>query len=114
MAAEPHVINSPATEDKDATLFLESKADSPLASEHSAEYREYLRLENEVYIGKAKKKLLRKVDIRVVLPLVVRGLSSKGGDLSVRQSLTLENFTVYSSSTSSDMLTDLTVSTEAG
>lgn len=66
MAAEPQPI-----EDKDAALFIEGNGESPSAKAYSAEYTEYLRLENEVYVGQAKKKLLRKVDIRVVLPLVV-------------------------------------------
>lgn len=69
MAAEPLSIK-----DKDAALFIEGNGESTSGKAYSAEYTEYLRLENEVYVGQAKKKLLRKIDIRVVLPLVVSRL----------------------------------------
>lgn len=79
MAAEPQSM----MEDKDAGLFIEGKAEAR-ANGHSAEYTEYLRLENEVFVGKTKKKLLRKMDIRVVLPLVVskRSISPTSRDLT--------------------------------
>lgn len=79
MAAEPQTTHQSSIEDKDTGLFLEGKGEAPLANGYSAEYQEYLRLEKDVYVGKAKKKLLRKVDIRVVLPLVVSCLSRLPG-----------------------------------
>lgn len=71
MAAETQTLNHVSNEDKDAGLFIEGKGDARSTGEYTAEYQEYLRLENEVFVGKVKKKLLRKMDIRVVLPLVV-------------------------------------------
>lgn len=59
-------------EEKDEALFVEGKGESA-ANGHTEEYNEYLRLENEVFVAgsHAKKKLIRKMDIRVVAPLVV-------------------------------------------
>jgi hypothetical protein len=36
------------------------------------EYHEYLEYENEIFVGKRKAKLLRKLDVKVTLPLTVR------------------------------------------
>ena len=72
MAAVPEPVPQLSNlEDKDGNLFVEGKAESSLANGHTPEYQEYLRLENEVFIGKTKSKLLRRMDIRVTLPLAV-------------------------------------------
>jgi hypothetical protein len=75
MSAVTELPTQAHNEDKDAALFVEGKAEAS-ANEHSPEYREYLRLENEVFVGKKKKTLIRKMDLRVVAPLVVGGRSS--------------------------------------
>lgn len=70
MAAVPEPVPQ-LNDDKDGNLFVEGKAESSLANGYNAEYQEYQRLENEVFVGKTKSKLLRKMDIRVTLPLAV-------------------------------------------
>jgi hypothetical protein len=69
--AEPIPQAHLPAEDKDAGLFLEGKAESTLANGYTPEYQEYLRLSNEVFVGKRKAQLLRQMDIRVTLPLAV-------------------------------------------
>lgn len=71
MAAVPEPVPQLTAEDKDTNLFVEGKAESTLANGYSAEYQEYLRLENEVFVGKTKSKLLRRMDLRVTIPLAV-------------------------------------------
>ena len=67
----PHIMAAP--EPQLAPGILAEKADS-FQLEHgckgsdSEEYQEYLRLENEVFIGQKKAKLLRKMDWWVLRP----------------------------------------------
>lgn len=60
MSAEP---SQPQTEKYDLEN-VENKL-----GQSAQEYDEYLRLENEVFVGKKKKQLLRRMDLRVTLPI---------------------------------------------